>query len=105
MIINFSTNIFKRQFVVLGPFGLFLYRPKGFSQRIVASIEGEVNSLNMVDDFKVEMGPTEGKKVTPKTILSTGKFWKGSVLFSNGTLITIKLEVDFISELTNSWKV
>lgn len=58
---------------------------------IVASIEGEVSSLNMVDDFKVQMGPTSvGKKVIPKTILSTGKNGKVALLFSNGTLITIK---------------
>ena len=58
---------------------------------IVASIEGEVNSLNMVDDFKVQMGPTSvGKKVNPKTILTTGKTGKIALLFSNGTLITIK---------------
>ena len=58
---------------------------------IVASVEGEVSSLNMVDDFKVQMGPTSvGKKINPKTILSTGKTGKVALLFSNGTLITIK---------------
>ena len=58
---------------------------------IVASIEGEVNSLNMVDDFKVQMGPTSvGKKINPKTMLTTGKTGSVSLLFSNGTLITIK---------------
>ena len=58
---------------------------------IVASIEGEVSSLNMVDDFKVQMGPTSvGKKVNPKTMLTTGKTGKVALLFSNGTLITIK---------------
>ena len=58
---------------------------------IIASIEGEVSSLNMVDDFKVQMGPTSvGKKINPKTILTTGKTGKIALLFSNGTLITIK---------------
>ena len=58
---------------------------------IVASIEGEVSSLNMVDDFKVQMGPTSvGKKVNPKTMLTTGKTGKVALLFSNGTLVTIK---------------
>ncbi|MEK9773379.1 MAG: hypothetical protein VW576_07400 [Opitutae bacterium] len=58
---------------------------------IVASLEGEVSSLNMVDDFKVQMGPTSvGKKINPKTILTTGKTGKIALLFSNGTLITIK---------------
>ena len=53
---------------------------------IVASVEGEVSSLNMVDDFKVQMGPTSvGKKINPKTILSTGKTGKVALLFSNGT--------------------
>ena len=58
---------------------------------IVASIEGEVSSLNTVDDFKVQMGPTSvGKKINPKTILTTGKTGQVALLFSNGTLITIK---------------
>ena len=58
---------------------------------IVASIEGEVSSLNMVDDFNVQMGSSSvGKKINPKTILTTGKTGKIALLFSNGTLITIK---------------
>ena len=58
---------------------------------IVTSIKGEVSSLNTVDDFKVQMGPTSvGKKINPKTILTTGKTGKVALLFSNGTLITIK---------------
>ena len=57
---------------------------------IVASIEGS-KFLNTVDDFKVQMGPTSvGKKINPKTILTTGKTGKVALLFSNGTLITIK---------------
>ena len=58
---------------------------------IVASIEGEVSSLNLEDEFKVQLGPTTvGKKINPKTILTTGKTGKVVLLFSNGTLITIK---------------
>ena len=58
---------------------------------IVTSIKGEVSSLNTVDEFKVQMGPTSvGKKINPKTILTTGKTGKVALLFSNGTLITIK---------------
>jgi hypothetical protein len=58
---------------------------------IVASIEGEVSSLNLEDEFKVQLGPTTvGKKINPKTILTTGKTGKVALLFSNGTLITIK---------------
>ncbi len=58
---------------------------------IVASVEGEVSSLNMIDDFKVTIGPSSvGKKISSKTILSTGKTGKVSLLFSNGTLITVK---------------
>ncbi len=69
----------------------FLSAKKISPSVIVASIEGEVTSLNMVDDFKVTMGPSSvGKKVNPKTILSTGKTGKVALLFSNGTLITIK---------------
>ena len=65
MIINFSTNIFK--LVSLLFWGLFwtlsVSAKKVSPSVIVASIEGEVNSLNMVDDFKVQMGPTSvGKK-------------------------------------------
>ena len=58
---------------------------------IVASIEGEVSSLNIEDEFKVQLGPTTvGKKINPKTIITTGKTGKVALLFSNGTLITIK---------------
>ncbi len=58
---------------------------------IVASIEGEVDSLNMVDDFKVSMDASSvGKKISPKTMLATGKTGKVALLFSNGTLLTIK---------------
>ena len=45
----------------------------------------------MVDDFNTRMDSSSvGKKVSPKTILSTGKNGKVALLFSNGTLITIK---------------
>ena len=36
----------------------------------------------MVDDFKVQMGPTSvGKKINPKTMLTTGKTGSVSLLF------------------------
>ena len=58
---------------------------------IIAAVEGEASSLNILDDFKVTMGPSSvGRKISSKTILQTGKNGKLSLLFSNGTLITIK---------------
>ena len=93
MIINLSTTLIKA-------FGLFLWglffslslsAKKVSPSVIVASIEGEVSSLNMVDDFKVQMDASSvGKKINPKTLLNTGKTGKIALLFSNGTLITIK---------------
>jgi len=68
-----------------------LFGDKVTQSVIVASIEGEVSSLNLIDDFKVNMSSSYvGKKISPKTILTTGKTGKVSLLFSNGTLITIK---------------
>ena len=68
-----------------------LFGDKVTESVIVASIEGEVSSLNLIDDFKVNMSSSYvGKKISSKTILTTGKTGKVSLLFSNGTLITIK---------------
>lgn len=68
-----------------------LFGDKVTQSVIVASIEGEVSSLNLIDDFKVNMSSSYvGKKISAKTILTTGKTGKVSLLFSNGTLITIK---------------
>ena len=69
---------------------------------IVASIEGEVSSLNTVDDFKVQMGRPAWEKINTKTILTTGKTGKVALLFSNGTLITIKPGSRFYLEPTNN---
>jgi len=69
----------------------FLDAAKVSASIIVASIEGEVSSLNMIDDFKVTLGASSvGKKISVKTILTTGKGGKVSLLFSNGTLVTVK---------------
>lgn len=68
-----------------------LFGDKVTQSVIVASIEGEVSSLNLIDDFKVNMSSSYvGKKISAKTILTTGKTGKVTLLFSNGTLITIK---------------
>ena len=68
-----------------------LFGDKVTESVIVASIEGEVSSLNLIDDFKVKMSASYvGKKISSKTILTTGKTGKISLLFSNGTLITVK---------------
>ena len=71
--------------------GVELKADKVTESIIVAAVEGEVSSLNMIDDFKVTMGPSSvGRKISAKTILQTGKTGKVSLLFSNGTLVTVK---------------
>ena len=68
-----------------------LHASKVTASIIIASIEGEVSSLNMIDDFKVTLSSSSvGKKISPKTILTTGKTGKVALLFSNGTLVTVK---------------
>ena len=58
---------------------------------IVASVEGEVFSLSLEDDFQTTLDKSSvGKKVEEKSILITGKNGSTSLLFSNGTLITVK---------------
>ena len=58
---------------------------------IVASVEGEVFSLSLEDDFQVTLDKSSiGKKVEEKSILSTGENGSAALLFSNGTLITVK---------------
>ena len=58
---------------------------------IVASIEGEVTSMSIEDDFIVTLNSSSvGKKVEEKSILVTGDAGSASLLFSNGALITIK---------------
>jgi hypothetical protein len=58
---------------------------------LVVSLEGQVSSLSLEDDFKVELDSTAiGRKVDGKSILLTGKDGSVGLLFSNGTLITVK---------------
>ena len=45
----------------------------------------------MVDDFKVTVGPKSvGRKLSPQSLITTGKTGKIALLFSNGALFTIK---------------
>ena len=58
---------------------------------LVVSLEGQVSSLSLEDDFKVELDSTAiGRKIDEKSILVTGKDGSIGLLFSNGTLITVK---------------
>ena len=58
---------------------------------ILASVEGEVSSLSIKDDFKLTLDASfVGKKIDPDTVLFTGKTGSASLLFSNGVLITVK---------------
>ena len=58
---------------------------------IVASVEGEVFSISIEDEFQVTLDSSSvGKKIEEKSILLTGKSGSASLLFSNGALITIK---------------
>ena len=58
---------------------------------LVVSLEGQVSSLSLEDEFKVELDSTTiGRKIDEKSILVTGKDGSIGLLFSNGTLITVK---------------
>ena len=58
---------------------------------ILASLEGEVHSFSLEDEFKVSLDSSSiGKTFSQKSVLTTGKDGKAGLLFSNGALITIK---------------
>jgi len=58
---------------------------------IVASVEGDVFSFSIEDDFQITLDSSSvGKKVEEKSIIVTGESGNASLLFSNGALITIK---------------
>ncbi|MDG1173978.1 MAG: FecR domain-containing protein, partial [Opitutales bacterium] len=80
-------------FLFFGSFvsGFELHADKVVSSVIIASVEGEVTSYNMIDDFKVTIGPKSvGRKMSSKSLISTGETGKIAILFSNGALFTIK---------------
>ena len=58
---------------------------------IVASVEGDVSSISIKEDFKVTLDASSvGKKIDANSVILTGKSASASLLFSNGVLITIK---------------
>ena len=58
---------------------------------ILASLEGQVHSFSLEDEFKVSLDSSSiGKTFSQKSVLTTGKDGKAGLLFSNGTLITVK---------------
>ena len=58
---------------------------------LVVSLEGEAKVYNIKDDFEVNLSQNSiGKKIDSKSIISTEKNGTLGLLFSNGTLITIK---------------
>jgi hypothetical protein len=69
----------------------FNYLKAADASVIVASVEGEVFSLSLEDEFQVTLDKSSvGKKIEEKSILTTGENGSTSLLFSNGTLITVK---------------
>ena len=58
---------------------------------IIVSIEGEATIYNIKDDFEVTLtAKSVGKKIDSKSIIKTEKNGTLGLLFSNGTLLTIK---------------
>ncbi|MBT3637363.1 MAG: hypothetical protein HN531_10520 [Opitutae bacterium] len=58
---------------------------------LVVSLEGKATCLNLEDEFMVDLDSTSvGKKIEEKSILVTGKNGSVGLLFSNGTLVTVK---------------
>ena len=58
---------------------------------IIVSVEGDATIYNIKDDFEVTLtAKSVGKKIDPKSIIKTEKNGTLGLLFSNGTLLTIK---------------
>jgi hypothetical protein len=58
---------------------------------LVVSLEGKATCLNLEDEFMVDLDSTSvGKKIEEKSILVTGKNGSVGLLFSNGTMVTVK---------------
>ena len=58
---------------------------------IIVSLEGDATVYNIKDDFEVNLtSKSIGKKIDSKSIIKTQKNGTLGLLFSNGTLITIK---------------
>ncbi len=71
--------------------GSFVHAAKVEPTVILASVEGDVHTFSLQDEFKVTLDSSSvGKKFSAKTMLTTGKTGKAGLLFSNGALITIK---------------
>jgi hypothetical protein len=72
------------------------FLPSAFSGEVgatilVVSLEGKASCLNLEDEFMVDLDSSAvGKKIKEKSILVTGANGSIGVLFSNGTLITVK---------------
>ena len=58
---------------------------------LVVSLEGKASCLSLEEEFMVDLDSTAvGKKISEKSILVTGKDGSVGLLFSNGTLVTVK---------------
>ena len=58
---------------------------------LVVSLEGKATCLNLEDEFLIDLDSSSvGKKIGEKSILATGKDGSVGLLFSNGTLVTVK---------------
>jgi hypothetical protein len=58
---------------------------------LIVSLEGKVTSFSLEDEFTVDLDSSSvGKKIEEQSILVTGKDGSVGLLFSNGTLVTVK---------------
>ena len=58
---------------------------------LIVSLEGDAKVYNIKDDFEVKLTANSiGKKIDSKSIITTEKNGTLGLLFSNGTLITVK---------------
>ena len=58
---------------------------------ILASVEGDVSSMSIKDEFTLTLDDSSvGKTIDSDSVLLTGKSGTASLLFSNGVLITVK---------------
>ena len=90
---GFSFIFFKRQISFCLAFFVFgfirLYAVD--ATIILASVEGDVSSLSVKDEFTLTLDDSSvGKTIDSDSVLLTGKSGTASLLFSNGVLITVK---------------
>lgn len=79
--------VFLNFFTCVASYGIVKVKPV----ILIVSLEGDASVYNIVDDFEVNLTSSSiGRKIDSKSIIKTEKNGSIGLLFSNGTLITVK---------------